>query len=267
MNQRIKSQNGHQNYENQVIFQHINTNSNYWAYGKLKSFQPEFGKIPIQNEILRSLPDNVLQELLSHMELIHFGSGENLYQPDDIINNLYFPETVIISDFQILQDGKTMEVAMTGREGMVGISALFNSQVSPNWIQASIPGKAWKIDSKTFRQKFKSWESLQKLIFEYVNLYIAQISQKVVCNSHHSVEERLCCWLLMISDRCGLKSLPLTQEQIAGFLGVHRPSVTLITQSLRDNGVINYLRGKISILDKVKLEFASCDCYSTTKVM
>lgn len=265
MNQRLKLQNGYQNNENQAVFQGINTNSNYWTYGKLKPLQPEIRNIQVQNEILKSLPPNILQELLPQMEAIYVKSGEYLYQPDDIINNLYFPETAIISDFQILQDGKTMEVAMTGREGMVGIGSIFNPQSSPHWIQVSIPGKVWRLDSKTFRQKFNTCESLQGLIFEHVNQYIAQISQKVICNSHHSVEERLCCWLLMISDRCGSNNLPLTQEQIAGFLGVHRPSVTLITQALRDNGAINYLRGKISIVDKMKLEFASCDCYSSIK--
>ena len=99
MNQRLKLQNGYQNNENQAVFQGINTNSNYWSYGKLKPLQPEIQSIQVQNEILKSLPKNVLQELLLQMELIHFKSGEYLYQPDDIINNLYFPETAIISDF------------------------------------------------------------------------------------------------------------------------------------------------------------------------
>lgn len=267
MNQRIKLQSNYNNYNNHSIFQNLHTGSAKLSYGKTKSYQTSLSKQHVRNDILRVLPENVFEDLLAQMDLVYFEAGEYLYQPEDPINYFYFPETAIISDFQILHDGKTMEVAMTGREGMVGVSSVFTPHASLNWIQTSIPGKVWRIDAQTFRQKFNTSDSLQKLTFDYLNFYIAQISQKVICNSHHSVEERLCCWLLMVSDRCGLNSLPLTQEQIAGFLGVHRPSVTLITQSLRDSGIINYLRGKISILDKVRLEFTSCDCYSNTKVM
>ena len=267
MNQRVKIQSNYNNYVKYPVFQNVTIGSTTLSYGKTRSYQPGLSKQQVRNDILRVLPENVFADLLSQMDLVYFASGEYLYQPEDAIDYFYFPETAIISDFQILHDGKTMEVAMTGREGMVGISSVFTPHSSLNWIQTSIPGNVWRIDSKTFRQKFNTSDSLQKLTFDYLNSYIAQISQKVICNSHHSVEERLCCWLLMISDRCGLNSLPLTQEQIAGFLGVHRPSVTLITQSLRDNGIINYLRGKISIIDKAKLEFTACDCYSSTKVM
>lgn len=267
MNQRIKIQSNYKNYSNHSIFQNLHTGSTKLTYGKIKSYQTGLSKQHVRNDILKALPENVFEELLSQMDLVYFEAGEYLYQPADPINYFYFPETAIISDFQILHDGKTMEVAMTGREGMIGVSSVFTSHSSLNWIQTSIPGNIWRIDAKIFRQIFNTSDSLQKLTFDYLNFYIAQISQKVICNSHHSVEERLCCWLLMVSDRCGLNSLPLTQEQIAGFLGVHRPSITLITQSLRDSGIINYLRGKIAILDKARLEFTSCDCYSSTKVM
>lgn len=267
MNEIVNLQNHYSHYENQAMFHEISSNLSNRIKTNAKPFRAFANEIQIQNRILKSLPANLLKELLFQMDLIDIDRSEYLYQPEDIIDYLYFPETAIISDFHILEDGKTMEAAMIGREGMVGISSIFNPHASASWIQTSISGTAWRIDTKTFRQKFHNSESLQRLIFEYVNLYVAQISQKVVCNSHHSVEERLCCWLLMISDRCGLSTLPLTQEQIAGFLGVHRPSVTLITQSLRVSGVIAYLRGKISILDKVKLEFSSCDCYSAMKVM
>lgn len=263
MNQVYKQSNRHSNFESHPIITNLNTNQ--WTYGKLKPFPQDLPGI--ENEILKSLPSNVLSELSPILEQVYLNTGEYLYQPEDVINYLYFPETAIVSDFQILEDGKTLEVAMIGREGIAGFSSIFSSHSSPNWLQVSIPGKALRIDSKLFRQEFAKFPALQNLLYDYVNLYIAQISQKVICNSHHSVEERLCCWLLMIADRCGRNSLPLTQEQIAGFLGVHRPSITLITQSLREKGIINYLRGKISILDKQKLEFTACDCYSTTKIM
>ena len=267
MNQPYKIQNGNSNYENHPIIQNLTNTVNYWTSGKTKTFQAGLPKKQIRNEILKSLSVTTVEEIFPFIEQVHLNPGEYIYQPDDIINYLYFPETAIISDFQILEDGKTLEVAMIGREGIAGINSVFNSHSSPNWLQVSISGKALRIDSTIFRREFNNCEVLQNLFFDYINMYIAQISQKVICNNHHSVEERLCCWLLMISDRCELNKLPLTQEQIAGFLGVHRPSITLITQSLREKGIIDYVRGKISILDKEKLEVLSCDCYSTTKIM
>lgn len=265
MNQVYKLQNGHSNFESHPVITNLNTNQ--WGYGKLKPFPQDLPKKQVENEILKSLPANVLRDISPMLEQVYLTTGDYLYQPEDVINYLYFPETAIISDFQILEDGKTLEVAMIGREGIAGVSSIFSSHSSPNWLQVSIPGKALRIDSKIFRQDFGKYPSLQALLYNYVNLYIAQISQKVICNSHHSVEERLCCWLLMIADRCGRNNLPLTQEQIAGFLGVHRPSITLITQSLREKGIIDYLRGKISIIDKEKLEMTACDCFITTKIM
>jgi CRP-like cAMP-binding protein len=266
MNQGYKLHSGNANFEQHQIIPTITT-TNQWAYPKLKPFPQVLPVKQTENEILKGLTPAILKELSPLLEEVTLKTGDYLYQPEEVINYLYFPETAIVSDFQILEDGKTLEVAMIGREGVAGVASIFNSHSSPNWLQVSIPGKAVRVDAKIFRQQFAKYPALQKALYDYVNQYIAQISQKVICNSHHSVEERLCCWLLMISDRCGRTNLPLTQEQIAGFLGVHRPSVTLITQSLREKGIIDYLRGKIFIMDKVKLEFTACDCYSTTKIM
>ncbi|MBX7174575.1 MAG: Crp/Fnr family transcriptional regulator [Pyrinomonadaceae bacterium] len=267
MNQGYKLQNTNLEFNSSVILPNIPINSNNWGYSKSRPYSQISYNKRIENEILNNLPENVFREIFPFLEEVYLKTGECIYQPEDVINYLYFPETAIISDFQILEDGKTLEVAMIGKEGIVGINSVFNSHSSINWLQVSIFGKAWRIDAKTFHNQFVQNGVLQEVVFDYINSYIAQISQKVICNSHHSVEERLCCWLLMISDRCGQTNLPLTQEQIAGFLGVHRPSVTLITQSLREKGIINYLRGKISILDKAKLEFSACDCYSNTKII
>lgn len=268
MNQAYKVKNGISKGENRPIISTLRKNTNYWTLGKTRVFQLNVSEQQIQNEILKSLSVvSLLKEIFPFMEEVYLNSNEYLYQPNDRINYLYFPETAIISDFQILEDGKTLEIAMIGKEGIAGINSIFNSHLSTNWLQASISGKAFRIDSQSFRQGFNNCQILQNLFFDYINLYIEQISQKVICNSHHSVEERLCCWLLMILDRCGQDNLSLTQEQIAGFLGVHRPSITLITQSLREKGVIDYLRGKISILDKEKLKRLSCDCYLTTRIL
>jgi CRP-like cAMP-binding protein len=203
--------------------------------------------------------------LFHSMETVYLASGEYIFQPDDFVQHIYFPETAVVSEFQILEDGKTNEVIMTGNEGAIGINSIFYAHPSPNWTQVLISGKALRMDAEICRREMNSLPNFRAGFYEYLNKYIAQITQRVICNNHHSVEERLCCWLLMIHDRCGSDTLSLTQEQIAHFLGVHRPSITLITQSLREKAIIDYVRGKIFILDRYKLEYASCSCYSPAK--
>jgi CRP-like cAMP-binding protein len=266
MNQKYSLKTGNLRYGNQPVFQHPSNSLNRWGYRNLKAVQPYLLKETISNKILRDLPDKILQKLFAFMEEVNFEQNEDVYQPDDPIRYVYFPESGVFSEFQILEDGKTIEVAMTGCEGIVGFSSVFNSLQSPHWAQASISGKALRIDAEIFRQEFAGCENIQKSFFNFVNSYISQISQRVICGSHHLVEERLCCWLLMLHDRCRTDRLQMTQEQIARFLGVHRPSVTLITQSLREKGIIDYRRGKIFIQDRAQLEKLSCDCYSTTKI-
>lgn len=154
---------------------------------------------------------------------------------------------------------------MTGAEGIAGVTSIFNSYYSVNWSQVLIPGRALRINARLFKQILDNCQVFQKLLFEFINCYISQISQRAICNNHHTVEERLCVWLLMVSKRSRNNQLPLTQEQIARFLGVHRPSITLVTQSLRKEGAIDYVRGKVSILDKEKLRELACSCYLSQK--
>lgn len=266
MNHKYNLKTGNFPYGNQPVFHHSSNTLNYLGYGKLKAVQTFSLKGTIKNKILENLPDPVMQKLFALMEEVYFDQNEDIYQPDDAIKYVYFPQSSVFSEFQILEDGKTIEVAMTGCEGVVGFSSVLNSFQSPHWAQASISGKALRIDAGIFREEFSCSDSIQKNIFNFVNSYISQISQRVICSTHHLVEERLCCWLLMLHDRCGTDRLQMTQEQIARFLGVHRPSVTLITQSLREKGIIDYRRGKIFIHDRVQLEKLSCVCYSTTRI-
>ncbi|MEZ5426878.1 MAG: Crp/Fnr family transcriptional regulator [Pyrinomonadaceae bacterium] len=265
MDQGYKLKNRNTELNARVIFKNLNGSFNGRVMGKVSPFQGYLYKEQVSNELLNNLPSGDAQNLFSAMDLVYLGSREYIYQPDDFIRYLYFPETAVISEYQILEDGKTVEVAMTGPEGIVGISSLFNSSPSPNWSQVIIPGKALRIDAKLFRIKRNCCQTFQKILFEFLNSYISQITQRVICNNYHTVEERLCLWLLMINDRCGNDTLPFTQEQVARFLGVHRPSITLITQSMREKGMIDYLRGKIFILDRSSLKASSCACYSTLK--
>jgi len=217
----------------------------------------------IQSRILSSLPDNDFARLLPHLQIVTLSSGENIFQPDDNGTFIYFPGTAVFSQLNFLEDGRTVETAMIGNEGIVGISLILSSRhsVAP-WTLTLLGGSAYRINTSIFKQEFSSCGFLQTSLLEYLNLYIKQISQRVVCNNHHLIEERFCTWLLMLDDRCCKNRLILTHEQIAQLLGVHRPSVTCIAQDLRSKEIINYIRGRISILNRKKLEASACECYS-----
>jgi CRP-like cAMP-binding protein len=214
------------------------------------------------NRLLAAQADEVLKELLPHLETVSLASGDYLFQPGDAVDFLYFPETAIVSEFQILEDGRTVEIAMTGNDGVLGILPLFDSGDAVNWTQVSVGGTASKINAEVFEKKISRYPELRKSMFEHITNYVRQISQRSVCNSYHIIEQRLCTWLLMIQDRKKSNKVPLTQEQIARSLGVHRPSLTHIAQNLRSKKIIDYVRGKIYILNRTELEKSACACFN-----
>jgi CRP-like cAMP-binding protein len=213
------------------------------------------------NRLLGLLNVNDFVRLRPHLEPVTLSLGESLYQPQDHIRHIYFPETAVISDLQMLEDGRTVEIAMTGKEGVVGLSSVFNSQTAANWTEVVVPGTALKLNAQLLKQEFGLNNSLQNSLFSYVNSYIEQISQKVICNNYHQLKERFCSWLLMLQNRNGGNRFFLTHEQIARFLGVHRPGISHITLNLRDKGIIDYRRGQITILKPRELENLTCSCF------
>ena len=240
-------------------------NSKHWTnLEKVKTSSANLSIEAINNKFLKGLPERTRHSIFSLMETIYLDGGEYIYQPEDKSGYLYFLESAVVSEFQILEDGKTVEVAITGNEGVVGITSVFSSQPALNWSQTLISGKARRIGASVFRREITACAHFQEILCDYTNSYIAQISRKVVCGSFHPLEKRLCCWLLTLDDCCG-DDLLLTQEQIARSLGVHRPSITLVTQSLREQGIIDYTRGKVRILDRQSLEAAACECYSAVQ--
>lgn len=222
---------------------------------------PKFAE-NLSNEILSTLPATELARLLPFAENVDLIGGESIYQPDDAIRYVYFPETAVFSQFQILEDGRTCEITMTGKEGLVGLSALFNGGSSKCWTEISVGGRATRINSYLLEGEFAGVGFLQTKIVEYLKRYIEQISQRVICNCHHQVKERFATWLLMLENRCGSSKFSLTQEQIARFLGVHRPSLSCIAKELQRENVIAYSRGQITILDRRALKNIACSCYA-----
>ncbi len=221
----------------------------------------EFVRNIIANRLLTAQSESQIASLMTQMQPISFKSGEAVYQPEDNCNFVYFPETAVFSQMNILEDGKTIETAMIGSEGMLGISSVLDFQPTNFWTQTLLGGTAYRINRKVFQPELMRGGLLQSAFLQYVNAYIRQIAQRAVCNNHHRIENRFATWLLLLADRNGQPNLALTQEQIAAVLGVQRPSVTCIAQNLRSDGSIEYMRGRI-ILNRRKLQIVACECYA-----
>jgi len=213
------------------------------------------------NKVMRQLPASLLNKLAPNIKKTTFTVGEFVHRPDENLDWVCFPETAVVSELQILEDGRTIEVAMTGREGAVGLLSVYCPDRSTSWAQVSAPGTAIRINRDALRKETRDLELINSVFYSSVQEHIQQLSQKVACNAHHSVEERFSTWLLMVLERCGSSRLKLTQEHVARVLGVYRPSVTCIAQRMRDAGLIDYVRGYIVVYDKEGLQQRACGCY------
>lgn len=213
------------------------------------------------NEILSMLPPALFQSLRPSLRRTTVQKEKYLVQQDDLLEYVYFPETAVISEFHILDDGRMTEVSLIGREGAIGISTLHQTARTANCVQVSQAGTLLRIESSMLRQLGRRHPELLVLLHSYLEGYIRQISMKAVCNMYHSIEERFCTWLLMLHDRCGDRMLKLTHEQIARTLGVYRASVTCAAIDMRKRSMIDYSRGGISIRNRQLLEMGACKCY------
>jgi CRP-like cAMP-binding protein len=219
-------------------------------------------EINLNNKILNSLPQFDLVRLIPHLDYVYLPAGKVLYQLNETVEHIYFPETAVASNISDLEDGSTIETSMVGNEGATGVSALLGTEPAFQRSQITIKGAAWKIKTEILRQELVKPGKLQALIFDYVNYHMNHILQRLICKSFHVIEQRFCSWLLMLQDRAKTEQLPVTHENTALLLGSQRPSITMVAQILRKKGLIDYSRGGIFIQDRRKMENAACECYS-----
>lgn len=236
------------------------------ASGRLLSFDDGLRnrkqRLVSTNQILLSLPKNILKALQPSMKRIELEQETYLFQPDDEPDYVYFPETAAVSEFQILEDGRMVEVAIIGREGAIGLSKLFCSTPIPNCVQVMQAGTAIRLNIRDARLLVRQKPDAAFYFYPFVDTYIRQISQKTICNLYHSVKARFCTWLLMVQDRCDNRILHLTHEQIARTLGVYRPRITCIAREMKRLKIIDYSRGGISIRNRSEIELSACNCYA-----
>ena len=219
----------------------------------------------LTNKLLSALPAEDFARLLPHLEPVSLSAGDMLYKLDEEMRYVYFPETAVVSHLYILNEGGMTEADMVGREGIIGLSALFNAPAPAYITEVALAGNALRARVEAMRQEFARCGALQQTILRYAGERIALLSRRAVCNGNHRVEERLCTWLLMMDDRAGGYPLALTHERISRHLGTRRAGVTSAATVLRDRGIIDYTRGHIRITDRAALEAAACECYPAVR--
>lgn len=217
--------------------------------------------VAIGNRILGSLPYEDLERLLPHLTPVRLERGEVVYINGDRIRDCYFLNSGLLSLLSSTEMGSTVEVAMVGNEGIVGLPVILKNRIFPYEVTVQIETEALRIRAEDLQAEFDRGRALQDLMLRYLNVLIAEISQSSLCHRFHTLEAALSRWLLMAQDRLNTNSLNLTQEIISNSLGVPRTGVTMAAGSLQRAGVISYRRGKIVILDRAQLEMKSCECF------
>ncbi|HWT02247.1 MAG TPA: Crp/Fnr family transcriptional regulator [Pyrinomonadaceae bacterium] len=218
-------------------------------------------QVSLGNRLLQSLPESDRRQLESSLAPAYLAQGQSLYVEGDVYEYLYFPLGCVVSSVVIMGDGATVEVSMTGREGVTGIVSLFGGDTARSWTRVLIAGSAVRAKAEAVQRLFTESEGAQRVLLDYYRALITQISQRAVCNGRHTILQRLACWMLMLHDRVGSDEIRLTQEEMAGKLGVRRAGVTQAARVLLGSGAVNYNHGRINMLDHNVLELIACECY------
>jgi CRP-like cAMP-binding protein len=215
----------------------------------------------VKNRLLAALPHEEYQRLQPRLEFVHLSKRRTLYEAGDLIPHAYFLNNGMGSLLGLTQGGATVEIAMVGNEGMLCLPLVLRARSTSYRIMVQIPGDALRIKADVIRAEFKRGGRLQDLLLGYTHALITQISQSAVCNRFHTMEKRLCRWLLIAHDRVDGDTFHLTQEIISYMMGTPRTGVTMAAGALQDAGLIRYKRGKITIIDRLGLEQSACECY------
>lgn len=220
---------------------------------------------PSQNHLLAALPTAEFESLAAQLELVPMPLGQMLYEPGEQLRHAYFLTTSIVSLQYVTESGASAETAGVGNEGVVGISLFMGGDTTSSSAVVQTAGHAYRLDRRLLKQEFDRAGLLQRLLLRYTQALMTQMSQTAACNRHHSVEQQLCRWLLLTLDRVSSRELIMTQELIAGMLGVRREGVTEAAGKLQRAGFISYRRGHIAVLDRSGLESRACECYGVLK--
>jgi len=218
-----------------------------------------------QNHLLDVLPEAARSRLQANLKKVDLPLGSVVYDAGQHVEFVYFPIDCIISLLYVMLDGASAEISVVGNEGIVGIAVFMGGESTPSRAIVQSGGAAWRLPAADLRREFNQNPELRMLMLRYTQTLITQMAQTAVCNRHHSIDQQLCRWLLLSLDRLAHSELTMTQELIANMLGVRREGVTEAAGKLQKSGIIQYHRGKITVLDRPALEERCCECYEVVK--
>ena len=219
----------------------------------------------VHNKLLAVLPPDDFAALERHAESVDLPRGRVLYEPGETIRYAYFPHTCVISLVAVMEDGGAAEVLLFGCEGVLGIASSFVSRESFGRYIVQIPGTASRVEVERLLGLLDGSPAAVDLMRRYAEALFKQALQTVACNALHGVEARCCSWILRTHDRMDQDTLPLTHEFLAEMLGVQRSTVSLVTRTLQNAGLITQTRGAITVTDRASLEDAACECYGAIR--
>ncbi len=220
---------------------------------------------PRGNGLLAALPEEDWRRWQPHLEFVELTLKQVLCESGSCARCVYFPTTAIVSLLGVTEDGGSTEIAVVGREGMVGVSLFMGGHSTPSRAVVQSAGHGYRLSADVLMAEFNRSAPVMHLLLRYTQALITQMAQVAVCNRHHRLDEQLCRWLLLNLDRLDGSELVMTQEWIASMLGVRREGVTEAALKLQREGLISYSRGHIQVLDRPGLEARSCECYAVVK--
>ena len=220
---------------------------------------------PRRNFLVASLPREDLERWLPELMPIELPLGMVLYEPGCTLSHAYFPTTAIVSLLYVTKTGASAEIAVAGNEGVVGISLFMGGDTTPSRAVVQSAGHGYRVPAAVIKAEFNRSIPVMHLLLRYTQALITQMAQTAVCNRHHSLDQQLCRWLLMSLDRLSSNQLHMTQELISNMLGVRREGVTEAAMKLQQAGLISYVRGRITVIDRNALAERCCECYRVVK--
>src|SRR5712672_1613739 len=218
-----------------------------------------------ENSLLAALPDAEWTRWSPQLERVEMPLGQVLYEAGDTLKYMYFPMTSIVSLLYVMENGASAEIAVVGKEGLVGVSLFMGGESTSSRAVVQSAGIGCRLNAKIMKSEFDQAGPVLHLLLRYTQALLTQMAQTAVCNRHHSLDQQLCRWLLLSLDRLQGNELVMTQELIANMLGVRREGVTAGALKLQQAGLIRYARGHITVLDREGLEKRSCECYAVVK--
>ncbi|MDO9091577.1 MAG: Crp/Fnr family transcriptional regulator [Rubrivivax sp.] len=217
------------------------------------------------NQLLASLPPEVTHAIQPLLEAVELPAGAMLYESGSVLRYVHFPVTATVSLVSPMLDGASAEVAVVGREGVVGVCAYMGGGKALSGAVVLAPGMAWRMSARDIADLARDSEPVMEQLLRYTQALFTHMAQTSACNRHHALAPQLCRWLLQHLDRQASCELRVTHERIASMLGVRREGITTAALTLQREGLISYGRGRIQVLDRRGLEALSCECYGVVR--